>query len=264
MTALQLAAVAAAMLCVAFAMLHLLARRIDNYGIVDVGWSYAFAALAVYYAVSATGWPVRRTLIAAMACTWSVRLGTHLLQRVARHHPSEDARYQQLRRDWAKRFSLRMFVFFEAQALSVVVLGIVFLIPAQNPAPELHQLEIAGIALWLIALVGEALADGQLAAFKRVPANHGRVCDAGLWRWSRHPNYFFECLVWVAYALFALPSPWGWVGWIAPATILYLLTRVTGIPLAEAQSLQSKGDAYRRYQQVTRAFVPWPPRAPKK
>ena len=117
-----------------------------------------------------------------------------------------------------------------------------------------------GAVLWLLAVSGEALADAQLAAFQRDPANRGQVCDTGLWRTSRHPNYFFEWLTWVAYALFALASPWGWLGLIGPACILWLLLRVTGLPTTEAQSLRSRGDAYRRYQARTSAFVPWFPK----
>jgi steroid 5-alpha reductase family enzyme len=176
------------------------------------------------------------------------------------HHPVEDGRYVQLRKTWADNFAPRMFGFFQMQAASVVLLGVPFLLPVLNPAPQLHALEIAGTVLWLLALTGEAMADAQLAGFKRDPANRGRVCAAGLWRYSRHPNYFFEWLVWVAYFVFALASPWGVLAVIAPASILYLLLRVTGIPLTEEQSLRSKGDAYRRYQARTSAFVPWRPR----
>ncbi len=125
----------------------------------------------------------------------------------------------------------------------------------------MHPLEFAGAALWLIAISGEALADAQLAAFKRRASNKGRVCDAGLWRYSRHPNYFFEWLIWVAYFVFALGSPWGWVAIVGPASILYLLLRVTGIPMTEEQSIRSRGDAYRRYQQTTSAFIPWFPKS---
>lgn len=260
MTTPALLVVALAGLCALFAGLYGLARRIDNYGIVDIAWSYAFAALALFYAALAPGWPVRRAVIATMAGLWSLRLGTHLYRRVMGHHPVEDGRYVQLRRDWAGNFGPKMFGFFQLQAGSVVLLGAAFLLSAVNPAPALHPLEIAGAALWLLAVAGEALADAQLAAFKRDPANRGLVCAVGLWRCSRHPNYFFEWLVWVAYFLFALASPHGWVAVIGPASILFLLLRVTGIPLTEEQSLRSKGEAYRRYQQTTSAFIPWFPK----
>lgn len=254
--------VALAALCAAFALCYLLARRLDNYGIVDVAWAYAFAPVAVGYAWAGGGWAPRRVVIAGLALAWSLRLGTHLLRRVAAHHPQEDSRYGQLRRDWAGRFDRTMFGFFQLQAASVALLALPFLVPTANAHAGLLPLEIAGLALWVVAFAGEALADAQLAAFKRNPAHRGRVCDVGLWRYSRHPNYFFEWLIWVGVALFALASPAGWLGLIAPAAILYLLLRVTGIPLAEEQSLRSRGDAYRRYQQTTSAFVPWFPRSP--
>lgn len=260
MTPLLLILSALAGLCVLFAGLYLVARHIDNYGIVDIAWSYAFAALAWHYALLAPGWPVRKALLAAMVALWSLRLGTHLHRRVMGHHPVEDGRYVQLRKDWADNFAPKMFGFFQLQAASVVLLGGAFLVASLNPAPQLHPLEIAGAALWLLALVGEAVADWQLAVFKRDAASTGKVCTAGLWRYSRHPNYFFEWLVWVAYFVFALASPHGWVAVIGPASILFLLLRVTGIPLTEEQAIRSKGDAYRRYQQTTSAFVPWFPK----
>jgi steroid 5-alpha reductase family enzyme len=251
-----------AALCVAFALLYLTARRIDNYGIIDIAWSYAFGAMAAFYALAGPGWPVRRALIAALAVVWSLRLGTHLFVRVMSHHPVEDGRYVQLRQDWAANFAPKMFGFFQMQAASVVLLSVAFLAACLNPTPALHPLELAGTVLWIVAISGEALADAQLAAFKRDATNRGRVCDLGLWRYSRHPNYFFEWLIWVAYFVFALGSPWGWLAVIGPATILFLLLRVTGIPLTEEQSLRSRGDAYRRYQQTTSAFVPWFPKKP--
>ena len=115
----------------------------------------------------------------------------------------------------------------------------------------------AAVALWAVAIVGEAAADRQLDRFKRDPANRGRLCDVGLWRYSRHPNYFFEFVIWISYALYAAGSPFGWSGIVSPALILYFLFRVTGIPLTEAQALRSRGEAYRRYQETTSVFVPW-------
>ncbi len=260
MSAPLLALVALGALCAVFAVLYLVCRRLDNYGFVDVAWSYAFAPVAAFYAAAGPGWLPRRLLVAALAVAWSLRLGTHLLRRVAAHHPVEDGRYVQLRRDWAGVFAPKMFGFFQLQAASVALLAVPFLFPVVNATPGFHPLELAGALLWLVALAGESLADAQLAAFKRDPANRGRVCAVGLWRYSRHPNYFFEWLVWVAFFLFALPSPWGWLAAVAPAAILHLLLRVTGIPLNEEQSVRSKGDAYRRYQRTTSAFFPWFPR----
>lgn len=260
MSALTLILTALAALCLAFALLYFLARRVDNYGIVDVAWSYAFAALASFYALAGPGWPLRRALIAALAVVWSLRLGTHLAIRVIGHHPVEDGRYVQLRRDWAGVFAPKMFGFFQLQAATVVLLGAAFVLAAVNPTPDLHPLEYAGAALWLLAISGEALADAQLARFKRDPSNKGKVCNVGLWHYSRHPNYFFEWLIWVSFFVFALGSPYGWIALIGPASILYLLLRVTGIPLTEEQSLRSRGDAYRRYQQTTSAFIPWFPK----
>lgn len=247
-------------LAVLFGLLFLVARRMDNYGIVDIAWSYAFGLLAIFYALVGPGWEPRRWLIAGCVVLWSGRLGTHLYRRVMSHHPEEDGRYKQLRQDWAGNFIPKMAGFFQLQAASVVLLGVAFLLISLNPEPRFHPLEFAGVALWLVALSGEALSDAQLAAFKRRPDARGRVCDVGLWHYSRHPNYFFEWLVWVAFFVFALGSRFGWIALIGPASILFLLLRVTGIPLTEQQSLRSKGDAYRRYQHTTSVFVPWFPR----
>jgi steroid 5-alpha reductase family enzyme len=252
--------IALAGLCGLFALLFIVARRLDNYSIVDVAWSFAFGPLAIFCAATAPGWPARRWLLAAMVVTWSTRLGVHLFRRVASHHPREDGRYVEMRQNWQRNFAATMFGFFQLQALTVVVLGLPFLLASRAVEPAFHVLEIAGAALWLVALTGEAVADAQLRAFKRDATHRGQVCDRGLWRYSRHPNYFFEWLIWVGYALFALASPAGWLGLIAPAAILYLLLRVSGVPPTEAQALRSKGDAYRRYQQTTSAFFPWFPR----
>jgi steroid 5-alpha reductase family enzyme len=258
----QLAGIALASLAAVFLGLFFIAKRVENYGLVDIAWSYAFGALTVFYALVAHGWAPRRLAIATMASLWSIRLGTHLAIRVIGHHPTEDSRYRQLRQDWHNHFALKMAGFFQMQAVSVVVLGLAFLIITQNRTPEFHALEIGGMLLWLVALAGETVADRQLAAFKRTDAGLGGICNVGLWRFSRHPNYFFEWLIWVSYFVFAIASLGGWVSAIGPVGILWLLLRVTGIPMTEAQSIRKRGDAYRQYQRVTSSFVPLPPRRP--
>jgi steroid 5-alpha reductase family enzyme len=257
MTILPSLLIATAAFCGLFAATFWFARRVDNYGIVDVVWAYSFGLLAAFYATTGAGWGPRRALMAALVGIWSVRLGTHLYRRVRSHHPVEDARYQSMRVLWSADFGRKMGIFFQQQAISVVILGLPFLLIARNPATEFHVLEIAGAALWLVALFGESLADAQLAAFKQNPANAGQVCAVGLWAHSRHPNYFFEWCVWLGFFVFACASPWGWTSLICPLGILYLLLNVTGVPMAEAQSLKSRGDAYRAYQQRVSAFVPW-------
>ena len=117
-----------------------------------------------------------------------------------------------------------------------------------------------GLLLWAVGILGESLADRQLARFRADPARRGQVCQEGLWRYSRHPNYFCEWLVWLGYGVYALASPWGWIGLLAPALMYHFLVNVTGVPMTEALSVKSKGEAYRRYQQTTNAFFPGPPR----
>lgn len=257
---LPLLGLATVTLLAAFAAVWAVSMRLRNAGFVDVAWSYGFAVLALLYGSLGAGAPERRLLISTMTLLWSVRLGSYLGRRVWRAHPEEDGRYQELRRRWAPRPERAFLVFFLAQALLDVALGLPLLLACLNPRPGIAALEWAGVALWAVALAGESVADRQLAAFKAAPANRGRICDVGLWRYSRHPNYFFEWLVWCAYFLFALASPWGWISVYCPALMLYFLFKVTGIPATEEQAVRSKGDAYREYQRTTSAFVPLPRR----
>ncbi len=249
--------IALALCCLGFAGVFYLARRLDNYGIVDIAWSYAFGPVALIYATLAAGWAPRRFLVAGLALAWSARLGTYLYRRVMSHHPVEDGRYVEMRTRWAADFRRQMFRFYQFQAVSVVILAAPFLLAVGRPETGLTALDYAALSVFVLALLGETLADAQLAAFKKIPANRGQVCAVGLWSVSRHPNYFFVWLSWVSFALFALPAAWGWVGLIAPASILYLLLFVTGIPMTEEQAIRTKGDAYRAYQRRVSAFVPW-------
>lgn len=232
--------------------------RVKNYGFLDVAWSYSVAVLAPVYALWGPGDPWRKTLATAIGVAWSLRLGTYLLRRVLAHHPQEDPRYETLRRRWPG--PLMFLAFFELQALVAVLFSLPFLLMAFNPRPGLAPVEIAGLTLAALALAGEALADAQMKRFKANPANRGQVCATGLWRYSRHPNYFFESLVWWGFFLAALGSPFGWITLACPLLMLYFLLKVTGIELTEAHSLRTRGEAYRLYQQTTSPFIPWFPR----
>jgi steroid 5-alpha reductase family enzyme len=252
--------IAWAFAAVLMAGVWLVSLRIANFGIVDIAWSLTFAPIVVFFSFTAPGFETRRWLIATMVAIWSLRLGIHVAVRVLRAHPKEDPRYTEFREKWQKNLKLNFFVFFQIQALSVVALALPFLIIGFNADPRLNIFEQLGAALWLIAVAGESLADHQLKEFKASPGNKNEVCQAGLWRYSRHPNYFFEWLTWVAYWVFALGSPLGCTAIYCPALMLYFLLRVTGIPLTERQSLKSKGEKFKQYQRTTSMFVPWFPK----
>jgi steroid 5-alpha reductase family enzyme len=238
----------------------ILARRINNAGVVDVAWSLGFAVLAAIYFVIGQGDPARRTLICAMVAIWSLRLGLYLWMRVAKHHPEEDGRYAALREQYPRHTWLMLFGFFQLQAVLLAILSVPFALAASDPDAGLSAWEWSGAALWLVAMLGEAVADWQLNAFRSRADGRGKTCRSGLWRYSRHPNYFFQWLIWVAYFVFALGTPDGWISAYCPALMLFFLLRVTGIPATEAQALKSRGDDYREYQRTTSAFVPWFPR----
>jgi steroid 5-alpha reductase family enzyme len=243
------------------AAVFVVSLRIRNFSIVDIAWSAVFTPLALLYATLGEGYGPRRALIAALVTLWSLRLAAHLYVRISSLHPREEGRYVQLRRDWAAHLHARFFLFFQAQGLLAALLSLPFLLACVDRRPGLGPFEIAGAALLVVALAGESVADRQLATFKADPGNRGRTCRTGLWRASRHPNYFFEWLVWVAYSVFAWPSPGGWATICCPLLMLFFLFRVTGIPMTEEQALRSRGDDYRDYQRTTSAFVPWFPRA---
>ena len=239
--------------------LWMVQRRTGNAAIVDVGWSFSVGALAVLAAVAFDGWVGRRMAIAVVMGIWSVRLGSYLLRdRVLGRQ--EDGRYAEMRRGWGQAANRELFWFFQIQALAAVFFALPALLASSHHAVGLSGLELAALVLWLLAFAGELVADHQLEQFKREPSSRGRTCRVGLWRYSRHPNYFFEWLMWVAYALFALQAPFGWLALACPLAMLYFLFRVTGIPLAEAQALRSRGDDYQQYQRTTSVFVPWRPR----
>ena len=249
-----------ASVCGLMLLLWLIHLPLRNASVVDPGWAGGLALLGVIYAAMGGGYPLRTVLIASMALLWGLRLAFYLLFTRVIGHP-EEGRYVQLRREWGGNLPLKFLLFFQFQALLCVFLATPFLVASLNRQPRLSLPEYVGTALWFVALIGEIVADSQLQAFKSDPANRGRTCRVGLWKYSRHPNYFFEWLIWVAFALFAMGSPYGYIALASPALMLFFLFRVTGIPATEAQALRTKGEDYRQYQQTTSVFVPWFPRS---
>lgn len=246
----------------AMALLWLIQRRTNDAGIVDVAWAAGIGVLAVFYAIAGNGLVERRFIVAAMAAIWAFRLAIYILKdRVL--SGNEDGRYQALREDWAEHFQSKIFWFFQAQGLLSVLFSLPVLVAMSASRQRIGILDGLGLLIWTTAVIGESVADKQLSAFRADPANKGRTCRQGLWKTSRHPNYFFEWLHWWSYAVIAFAATGWWIAAAAPIIMLVFILFVTGIPPTEARALRSRGDDYRDYQRTTSAFIPWFPKKAK-
>lgn len=261
-----IASFAAALVLVAAAMSAFMAlatvieRRTGNSGWIDVVWTFGLGLTGVAGALLpfGTGPISRRLLVAGLALAWALRLGLHIARRTA--GIAEDPRYAKLKRDWGSDAPQRLARLLQMQALASIPLGLGIVLAAHSPLPSLGWSDLVGVVIFAMSVAGGALADGQLRAFAR--SGRGGVFDRGLWRWSRHPNYFFECLLWCSYTVIAYAAgyAWGWLALLAPACMTLLLTRISGIPPLEEHMLAKHGDAYRAYQHRTSALIPLPPR----
>jgi len=235
-------------------------RRTRNIGWVDVFWTFGLAGAGVVLAFAAPlgeGSLARRLLVCGLILLWAVRLGLYVAFRVA--GSPEDGRYVAIRESWGDRLQPRMFWFLQLQAVVSIVLAVALGLAANRPAPSLGPADALGLLIALIAIGGESLADQQMKAFRQDPANKGKVCDIGLWGWSRHPNYLFEWLGWFAYPAMAVGLtgyPEGWLSLLAPLVMFGVLRFGTGVPPLEAHMERSRGDAFRAYQARVPVFLP--------
>jgi len=249
-------------LCVGMSLAWVAWQRTRNSGWVDTVWTFSVGIVGLAGAVlpptGAAALPSRRALVAVFAALWALRLGLHIARRT--RGITDDPRYAALLKGWGADAPRQMFLLLQKQALVSIPLGLAMVLAASNPEPALRLQDWLGVVVILVAVAGEAIADSQLRRFAANPANRGKVCDVGLWRWSRHPNYFFEWLGWLAYPLLAIGAwEWGWVALAAPTCMYWLLAHVSGIPPLEEHMIATRGDAYRAYQAQTSAFFPLPP-----
>lgn len=241
-------------------ILWLIGEKIKNAAIVDVGWGISILFYCFVYFLGTEGLQEKELLAIAIVGIWTARLSSHLYIDRIKGGKEEEGRYKKLREHFKNNIPQKLFLFFQAQGLFNAFLSLPFLIIALGFSKQIKFFDYFAFGVSLLAIIGETLADLQLKQFKKNPSNKGKVCDLGLWGYSRHPNYFFEFMIWVGFFLLSLSEPYGFFAIVAPAAILYTLLKFTGIPATEEQAVRSKGDLYRDYQARVSAFIPLPPK----
>jgi steroid 5-alpha reductase family enzyme len=236
-------------------LLWLVSLPLRNASIVDVWWGPGFAAIALFACARA---PEGHALATLFTLAWGLRLGAYLLWRNAGH--GEDPRYAAMRRHHGARFAwVSLFTVFLLQGLLLWIVSLPVQVAQWGGLRGFGVCELVGTLLFGTGLFFEAVGDWQLARFKADPANAGRVMDRGLWRYTRHPNYFGDFCVWWGLFALALATPRGWLTLPSPLLMSFLLLRVSGVALLE-RSIGKRRPGYAEYRRRTSAFFPLPPR----
>ncbi|MBW6424149.1 DUF1295 domain-containing protein [Rhizobium sp. XQZ8] len=226
-------------------------------GWIDTIWSGAVGIGGVMAALFAHGDFDRRITILIIIAAWALRLGSHIGSRT--RGSGEDPRYAKFIEEWGESAAWRLFLFLQIQAFAAFILVLAVYLAATNDNPFPSVIDLVAMLVAIIALGGEAISDLQLARFRKTPQAKTEVCETGLWRYSRHPNYFFEWLFWCSWPLFALATPiWSWLSLLAPLLMYWLLVHVSGIPPLEEHMLRSRGEKFRALQRRVNAFFPGP------
>ncbi len=230
-----------------------------NAALADVGFCIGFGLVSIGLGLMTTGDASHRIVVALLGAGYGFRLGLYIFYaRIV--NANEDSRYQLIREKLGHRAEWWVFVYFIGQALAIAVFSLPLLVLMANPHEAWTVWEVAGIGVWIVGVGGETIADNQLSRFRRQSHNKGKTCREGLWRYSRHPNYFFEVVHWCAYVVMSIGLSNAWLTMVAPILMVWTLLKVSGIPLAETQALASRGDDYREYQRTTNALIPWLPK----
>jgi len=252
--------VAAIVIFVYVNLVHLLALRKKDNGLMDAAWGTGFILVVCFTLGMADGLDARRLLLASLVLLWGARLSLHILIRnVGRE--GEDFRYRNWRETWGRWFYVRSYfqIYILQGAVMLLVCTPILCVNARRGGP-LGALDALGVGIWMLGFLFEAVGDYQLLRFMKNPANQGRVMRCGMWRLCRHPNYFGEATLWWGCFLIALNVPCGWWALISPVLIDFLLLRVSGIPMLEAK--YKDRPEYQEYQRTTNMFFPWFPRKP--
>lgn len=260
---LAILAIAAALSAI-MAVGWIIQQQTGNSGWVDTSWAFGLGVIGIGAALMLMphNFPPREMAVAFLIALWAARLGIHIAARAAMI--SDNPRYAKLAQGWGKDAPRRMFVFLQQQAFGSVPLVLSVYLAAKNPTPAMRLQDYIGFSIVGLAILGEAIADWQLRHFQRNPANRGKILDTGLWAWSRHPNYFFQWLGWLAWPMIAIELsggyPFGWLALVGPATMYWVLRYATGVPYLETHMMRTRGAAFEEYQRRTNVFFPGPRR----
>jgi steroid 5-alpha reductase family enzyme len=235
---------------------------LKNVTVVDSLWGLGFVLIAWLTFFLTDGFLGRRLLIALLVTVWGLRLSIYLSRR--NWGKGEDPRYGSWREKSGKHFWIvSLFKVFLLQSLFLWAISLSLQYGAASKTPAMITwLDLCGLSLWMVGFVFEAVGDWQLAAFKSNPANKGKVMDRGLWAYTRHPNYFGECLMWWGIFVIAFSTPNSWWTVLSPLIITAVLLKMTGIPLTE-RTIVAHRPGYKEYIQRTPAFIPWFPKKKK-
>jgi steroid 5-alpha reductase family enzyme len=248
---------AALIVFVYFLVFFLVAQVIKNNSIVDMGWGAGFVLLALIILISQGAYVERNLLMTLLVTIWGGRLTYYIVKR--NWGKPEDFRYAKWRQEWGRWLVPRAFLqVFMLQGLLMLVIGYPIVLVNANPQPELNFFDYAGLLVWIIGFIFESVGDKQMAEFKKDPANKGHVIKSGLWKYSRHPNYFGEATMWWGIFLLALSVPSGLSAVISPLVITLLLLFVSGVPMLERK--YKDNPEFQAYAKVTSKFFPWFPK----
>jgi steroid 5-alpha reductase family enzyme len=258
MSTAEIAAALAAIL-VYMTALWAVSLALRNAGIVDIFWGLGFVLSAITYFALADGFDGRRLLVLILVGAWGLRLSGYIGWRNLGHE--EDYRYRSMRERAGASFWWRSyFQVFMLQGLLLWVISAPLLASMHNEDPDhFTPVDLFGAALWCVGIFFETVGDYQLARFKADPANRGKVMRSGLWRYTRHPNYFGDATIWWGLWIIAAGTPWGWATVFAPIIMTALLLRVSGVALLE-RTITRRRPEYADYIESTSAFIPWLPK----
>jgi steroid 5-alpha reductase family enzyme len=229
----------------------------DRNDIADVAWGSGFILVAVVSLIAGGVYSTRGLLVSGLVLIWGLRLALHIHSR--NRGKGEDPRYRKWREEWGRWFVLRSFLqVFMLQGILLLLVAMPVIFANQAPAAPLGWLDLPGLAIWLFGFGFEAVGDWQLLKFIRKPGNKGKLMTDGLWRYTRHPNYFGEVTLWWGIWLMTLTLPGDWLTIIGPLTITFLILKVSGIPMLEKP--YEDRDDFKEYQRRTSAFFPLPPK----